>query len=59
MNEFGAELHGDRQPGHLERPDAAADAVARFEHDRRFPAAGQLRRGGQPGGAGAEDRYIV
>jgi hypothetical protein len=59
MDEFGAELDGNRQAGHLERPDAAADPVARFEDHRRLPAAGKLRRRRQPCGAGTEDHYVV
>jgi hypothetical protein len=59
MDEFRAELDGNRQAGHLERPDAAADTVARFEDCCRLPAAGKLRRCRQTCGAGTQDYDVV
>ena len=59
MDEFGAKLDWNGQPGHVERPDTAADAVTRFEDEGRLPGAGELRGCCEPGGAGAEDQDVV
>lgn len=58
VNEFGAELDRNRQAGLVMRPDAAADAIARFEHERGAAGARELCRRGKSRGAGAEDYGI-
>ncbi len=55
VNELGAELDGNGQAGHVERPDATADTVARLEDKGRFTGARKLRGGRQPGGTGTQD----
>ena len=59
VDEFRAELHGNRQAGNFERPDAAANPITRFEHDGGLAATGELGRRRQAGGAGAKNRKIV
>ena len=58
VDELGAELDRDLQPGNAPRPAAPADAIARLEHQHPPPRARQLRRGGESGGAGANDDGI-
>ena len=41
VEEFGAQLDRQGETGHAARPDAAADAVAAFEHQHRAPGARQ------------------
>ena len=59
MDEFGAELDGNGQAGHVERPDTAADAVTRLEDECRLPGTGELRGRCQPGGASTQNHYVV
>src|SRR5262249_17340518 len=42
----------------VEGPDAAADAIARFEDDDRLARLRQSARGGEPGVAGADDTDV-
>jgi hypothetical protein len=58
MQELGAQFHGNVHAGHARRPAASADARARLEHEYRAAGAREFRRGGEPGGAGADDDYI-
>ena len=58
MDELGAEFDGNRQPGLVTRPDAPADAVARFKHEDRPTGSRELRSRSQTGGAGADDYDI-
>src|SRR5205085_11697844 len=55
VDELGAELDRQRQIGLMNRVDAAADALARFEDDNLPPRAGQLARGGEARGPCADD----
>src|SRR5215210_3285182 len=54
MDEFGAELDGQRHPGVPERQDAPADAVARFEDRHGEPFAAERVGGGESGHAGSD-----
>ena len=59
MDEFGTELDGNGQPGHVERPNATAEPLARFEDKGRPSRAREFRGRRQPGGASAENHYVV
>jgi hypothetical protein len=41
------------------RPDAAADAIARLEHDDRPPRLAEPMRGGEPGVSRADDADVA
>jgi hypothetical protein len=59
VDELGAELDRNFEAGHAARPGAAADAVARLEHQHRASCLCQLGRRGESRGAGADDDYIA
>ncbi len=57
MQPAAAEVEGDVGGGH-DGVAAAADAIARFEHDHGETGVLQRARGAEAGGAGADDGDI-
>ena len=58
VKEFRAELDGRLEVGQTLREDASADAVAGFDNHDLIAGLGECGRGGEPGGAGANDDYV-
>src|SRR4051812_40633594 len=59
VDELGAELDRDLEARHAARPAAAADALARLQHENRFAGAHELVRGGKARRSGADHNYVI
>src|SRR6266567_1372672 len=55
MNEFCAQLNGQRQIRMVDCPDAAADTVASLEDAESFAGAGEIVRGSEARRSGTDD----
>ena len=58
MHEFGAELGRHIEACHAARPHAAADALARFEHEHFAPGTHERVRRREAGRSRADDDYF-
>ncbi len=58
VNEFCSELDGKRQIGGVDRPDAAADALAAFEDADSLARTGEIACRGETCGSGTDDNDV-
>src|SRR5262245_40659509 len=59
MHELRTELDGRRDAGFVSRPNAAADAVARFQNENTSTAGRERRGRGKPGRAGTNHENVM
>src|SRR5689334_12736614 len=59
MHELRAKLDGRRDAGFVSRPNAAADAVARFQDENTTTAGRERRSRGEPGRTGTNHENVM